>query len=111
MELEFNYEPTNIIASGDWHSNFEPMINKINISYSLTDSLIIQCGDFGVGFAEKQMYVDFFRKLNKKLKLKNNILFVLRGNHDSPEYFNDKIIFSNIKLVSDYSIISTPNKD
>jgi len=111
MRIVLEKEPKCIIASGDWHGNFKGMVNKINDQYQIEDSIIIQCGDFGVGFNKPNFYNDLFGRLNKKLKQKNNILFALRGNHDNPEYFQDNWKLSNIKLVSDYSTIKTPSKN
>ena len=101
----------NIVAVGDIHGAFELIVNKANMQYSLKNTIIIVCGDCGFGFYKENHYKTIISKIHKKLKKNNNYLIFLRGNHDNPAYFQDNWIFSNIKLVSDYSIISTPNKD
>lgn len=110
MFLKFDIEPENIVAVGDIHGEFKLLINKANDQYRLKNTIIIQCGDFGIGFYKENFYKTLFTQLNKKLKKNNNILVVLRGNHDNPKYFDDSLNLSNLKLVADYSIIKTPTK-
>jgi len=100
----------NIVAVGDIHGAFELIVNKANMQYSLKNTIIIVCGDCGFGFYKENHYKTIISKIHKKLKKNNNYLIFLRGNHDNPAYFQDNWIFSNIKLVSDYSIVDTIDK-
>ena len=73
-------------------------------------SIIIVAGDCGFGFNKVQYYIDTFKKMNELLKLNSTTLFFVRGNHDDPSYFNEnKLNFSNIICVEDYSVILTKN--
>ena len=72
----------------------------------LTHANIIQCGDWGVGFVEYDVDMKDMEALNECLKSVNVKIFVIRGNHDDPKYFNGNISFSNLKLVRDYEVFS-----
>lgn len=101
-----------IIVSGDWHGKFEIIIQLLK-EKEITDCFLIQVGDFGVGFKNKKKSIAELKLLNKFLKSKNIFLYAIRGNHDDPEYFTGKdksLIFSNIVLVPDYSIIKIEDK-
>lgn len=95
---------------GDIHGNFN-LINQYVDRFSISDTHIIQVGDFGVGF-------DTFFKERKKLESINTILlekniyfYAIRGNHDRPSYFeNDPFGLSNIKLISDYTVLEIESK-
>jgi UDP-2,3-diacylglucosamine pyrophosphatase LpxH len=99
-----------IVAVGDIHGAFETIVYKANMHYSLKNTIIIVCGDCGFGFHKENYYKTIISKIDKKLKKNNNHLIFFRGNHDNPAYFKDNWSFSNIKLVSDYSIIDTIDK-
>ena len=107
-----------VYYTGDIHGLFSEFINDINVRKKINNSIIICCGDIGMGFYKIGYYIDLFNKLNKKLEKSNNILCFIRGNHDNPGYFNtDRLTFiyenhtlfkySHIKFISDYSIIQT----
>jgi len=97
-----------IIGVGDIHGEF-PTLNHIIKTKQITDSVIVLCGDIGMGFNKPNYYTVEFTKLNKTAKLKNNLIVGVRGNHDNPEYFNGDFEFSNIKMMPDYSILETKN--
>lgn len=72
------------------------------------NAVFIVCGDIGLGFEKEGYYLEAFEKINKTLAKVNSHLFFIRGNHDDASYFNDeRINFSNIKAISDYSVIKT----
>lgn len=107
-----------VYYTGDIHGLFSELVYDINIRKKITNSLVICCGDIGMGFYKTGYYVNLFNKLNQKLSVSNNMLCFIRGNHDDPRYFNvDRLCFidenhtllnlSHIKFISDYSIIKT----
>ena len=75
-------------------------------------SLIVVLGDNGFGTAPEAKIIKFLTDKNKILAYNNiNVVFI-RGNNDDPSYFDgEKINFSNIKAVPDYSVIETKNKN
>lgn len=74
------------------------------------NSLFIVAGDCGFGFNKHQYYIDVLKKINEVLSDNNSHIIFVRGNHDDPSYFNEeKLFFSNLKCVSDYSVIKTKN--
>ena len=94
-----NYK--NLYILGDIHSNFS-IINYYLKSLKIENSIIIQIGDFGLGFKEKEERKNLL-ELNYKLLENNCMLYAIRGNHDNPEYFNNLNLYSNIILLKDWS--------
>jgi predicted phosphodiesterase len=94
-----------IMYLGDIHGNFN-LINQYVNQYKLKDCIIIQVGDFGVGFAPLEKERKTLGYVNPLLKKNNIMLYAIRGNHDFKPYFdNDPFGFSNIKLLPDYTIL------
>jgi len=89
---------------GDIHGNLQVVQNLIK-KYDLRDCIIIQVGDFGIGFERENKELNRLIFLNKTLKNRNIEFYVLRGNHDDPSYFTGKYQLSNLKLMPDYSVI------
>lgn len=106
----FNKEYTNIYISGDIHGAFRTLVYNIK-RLNITDSVIIIAGDCGVGFEKIGHYEHLYRKLNKTLDKNNCILLLVRGNHDDPIYFEEKLIdFPKMKTVPDYSIVKVAGR-
>lgn len=102
-----------IYIVGDVHGYWGKITGHMGL-FNVDDSFYIQVGDFGLGFnweKERQTLIE----VNEILKTYNNILYVIRGNHDNPYYWSneflnsdvyaDKSMFSNIILVKDNSVI------
>ena len=97
-----------IIFIGDIHGDFKELTARF-IRNQIRDSYLIQVGDFGVGFRsvdEENIELDV---LNSFLNSGNNMLYVVRGNHDDPSYFQKNSGFSNIIYLADYSVINLDN--
>jgi DNA repair exonuclease SbcCD nuclease subunit len=92
---------------GDVHGEWKTLAYKATEQYQLENYVIVQLGDFGIGFNSEEYNKVELRKLNTKLKKKNNKLVVLRGNHDDPKYFDGEYskCYSNIHLVPDYTVL------
>lgn len=90
---------------GDIHGNFNYLKELINL-YNITDTTIIQVGDFGIGFTSKENDEKLLSDLNSFLTKNNIVLYAIRGNHDNPDYFIGNHILSNLKLMPDYSVIT-----
>jgi hypothetical protein len=104
------FDQDKIIAIGDVHGEFRPLNYQIHKRYRIENSLLIQVGDFGIGFFGEK-YDEYSRYsldwLNVNLIKNNNFLVVIRGNHDNPSYFDGEFGRSNIKLVEDYTLLET----
>lgn len=97
---------------GDTHGNFSYMEW---IFQHHTKRNFIHVGDFGMIFggdegtkgAERVVY-----RLNEALKNSKSILYVNRGNHDNPKFWNEsEWSRSNIKFVPNYSVINIEGKN
>jgi len=101
-----------IYLLGDIHGDFNVVANLITTAER--DSLIVQVGDFGVGFnvdKEKRS----LNKLNELLVSKNIALYAIRGNHENKQCFSNPAKFgfeySNLHLLSDYTYKSINGKN
>lgn len=96
----------NVIFLGDTHSISE---TQYIIEEKIPkNSLIIQCGDLGVGFAHLFSEEKIFIEIVGKLRKLNSKLIAIRGNHDDPKYFTEyhtlnKKYSNDIYLASDYT--------
>lgn len=74
---------------GDTHGVQEctRLIKEDLESNFMMNSSYIHVGDFGIGFKEFYDDVADLIELNDVLKKYNNRLYVVRGNHDNPQYF------------------------
>jgi DNA repair exonuclease SbcCD nuclease subunit len=99
---------THIIFWGDTHGDLTLIKNFIN-RLKIEDALIIQVGDFGIGF-EWQDSDDLLKSYQSFLKSTNNHLWAIRGNHDDPKYFKGNHKFDNLWLVPDYTTATINDK-
>lgn len=67
----------------------------------LQNSNIIQVGDFGMTNDINRMN-NFLNELNKLLVRVGSKMYVIRGNHDNPVFWDGTYIYSNLELVPDY---------
>lgn len=90
---------------GDIHGEFRTLIYEIK-RLGIENSVIIIAGDCGIGFEKETHYIQLYNKLHKDLEKSNNVLLLVRGNHDDPAYFNGaKIEFEKMKCIPDYSVV------
>lgn len=93
-----------VFCVGDIHGNFGVLSNFIRTR--LSNCSIICCGDIGVGFEKPAHYENVFGKMSKKMEECDVDLYMLRGNHDDPSYFNPEgNEYGRIHLVPDYSVL------
>ena len=86
---------------GDFRENMKKIAN----------SSFIQVGDFGLGFQSMEKDLQELREFNNFLKENNNVMYVIRGNHDNPIFFTGTFTFSNLKLLPDYSVLNLEGKN
>lgn len=100
-----------MIFLGDTHGN-NNYIKWYIKNRKIENTNIIHVGDFGVGFMNEHQERNNLGHLNKFLKLKGITLYVFRGNHDNPYYFNGQYFeaFTNIKLCPDYTVLELEGK-
>lgn len=93
-----------LIYVGDLHSEFKTFTHLIK-RYKITNSTLIQVGDFGLGFTTEEKDRLSMVELNILLKKINSNLLVIRGNHDNPKFFDRTFDLSNIRFLPDYTRI------
>jgi predicted phosphodiesterase len=98
---------TMVLVVGDLHGGFTRFKERI-IKEDFRDCIIIQVGDYGIGFKRKiGDEIELQSKLNEVLAERNIQLYVIRGNHDNPDYFNGDwriTCLSNIEFLPDYTV-------
>ena len=73
-----------------------------------SDAIFISAGNNQIGFNSDSYYEKVFGKMNEILAKNNTTLLFIRGNNDDPSFFREeKINFSNVKTIPDYSVIKT----
>jgi predicted phosphodiesterase len=109
---------TTVTATGDCHGNFRALVNSVCVQHKLRDTLVIVCGDIGMGFYKRGYYTDEFKWMQKRLEEYGNCLAMFRGNHDNPVYFNSEEYsefqepgrggkYKNVFLIEDYTVLQT----
>jgi len=93
-----------IIYIGDIHRNFFQLKEEI-IGNKLKKCFLISTGDFGIGFNDI-IDNDDLNTLNSFLSSRDITMYVVRGNHDNPNYFNNNYHYSNLFLLKDYSVVN-----
>lgn len=87
-------------------------LDSFLIQHSITSTTFIQVGDMGIGMTEPEQQLDKLERYNVYLKNTNCHLYIIRGNHDNPQYFTDsppiQIDCSNITLLQDYTLLQHP---
>ena len=72
----------------------------------LNDTIIIVCGNCGLGSKDTSFYISKLNNFNTVLSDNNCHVLFVRGNSDNPSLFsNEEINLSNVKTVPDYSIV------
>lgn len=106
--LKIPYESYNTYVIGDIHGEFNLLKYKIKES-GIKDSLIIVAGDCGFGFETPKHYEGVYNSMKRVLSDRNVTIVFVKGNHDSPSYFNgeNKIDYKLFKTVQDYTVINT----
>lgn len=98
-----------LIMIGDLHTKWQVIIDFI-LKYEIKNACFFQVGDFGIGLYPKTD-LERLEELNNILKANNNVLYVIRGNHDNPELFQHRSRFNpihdfgNINFIPDYIIV------
>ena len=94
----------NYFVVGDIHGEFKSLFFYAK---QHPNSKIFVAGDCGIGFEKIGFFKNLFSKFNQNLQKINTHIYMIRGNHDDPKYFYDeeKLNYSNIHLLKDYSII------
>lgn len=96
--------PGGLYFCGDIHGDYKEFIWNITKRYKIRDSVILELGDFGIGF--NNTMDDLYSWSEKRLEDTGNVVVVIRGNHDDPEYFTneEKYSFPRLKFLEDHQV-------
>lgn len=104
MQETINNQPVFVI--GDIHGLFVKLVDQI-VKNDLMDCVMISVGDYGIGFnSSYKDELETQKKINDFLKLRNIMLYIIRGNHDDPSFFKGagRLVFSNLEFLEDYTV-------
>ena len=99
-----------MIFIGDTHGNHR-YYKQVIKDKDIRNTTLIHVGDFGVGFIDMGAEERNLEELNNWLLDRGLTLHVIRGNHDNPNYFKGKHIYTNLKLHTDYTVINVEGKN
>lgn len=101
MEINNN----DLVFIGDLHGHWEEINHFVN-KYNVENLNFVQVGDFGLGYLKKNKQDSELKELSDFLKERGCFLYVIRGNHDDPYYFDGNYNFENIFFLKDYTVLS-----
>ena len=110
ISKKFPYLCIMILLLGDIHGNFNYLMKHIEKT-KIDNCIIIQVGDFGIGFTNEDNDTRFLLGFNDFLSKKNITLYAIRGNHDNPDFFKGQHKYSNLQLLPDYTVLNLENKN
>jgi DNA repair exonuclease SbcCD nuclease subunit len=93
-----------IIAIGDVHGKFDQLVLKMKVVLEGNTGVnFVQLGDFGLGFEKPVVDWNRLYDVNSMLQKSNSMMYVIRGNHDNPAFWDwgTNFHFSNIEFVPD----------
>lgn len=91
---------TSTFLLGDNHGDYDALLEILD-ARNVRDAIVIHVGDGHEGFAECGNEV--LTSLNKEFAIRNIEYLSIRGNHCNPCFFEGQHLFSNLKLLPDYS--------
>lgn len=101
-----NIECGGVYAVGDIHGVYGSITDAVS-KYNIENSVMICCGDCGLGFCSIEYTKDILNPINDILTENNVHVVMFRGNHDDPSFFDGEIIkFTNIHPVPDYTVLN-----
>lgn len=95
----------NLLICGDVHGDENVIPNFIR-DRNLDTCAVFQAGDYGIGFETEHREERWLKYQNERMKNSDSDLFVIRGNHDDPKYFDGNTKMSNITLLKDYTVVN-----
>lgn len=108
------FETAAVYCIGDIHGGFA-MLEWYVKSQCITDSLIILCGDVGLGFESIAHNQKVLQSLDKVAKNGNNYFILMRGNHDDPALFNTEespfMGLERVFVIPDYTVVTVKDGD
>lgn len=101
-----------IIAIGDIHGKIGNLSEKILDLKLDRPATFVHLGDFGLGFDHPLKEHKRLKELDYALDVSGSKMFIIRGNHDNPKYWEDSssYVMKNIHFVPDNTIMEIDGK-
>lgn len=103
-----------MLLIGDTHG-LRPVFNIID-KHRIENQNLVHVGDFGLGFVSVEQDIKNLLLMDEMLVETNNKLYVIRGNHDNPIFWDKSKglnlpRFHNLYLVDDYTVMKIEEKN
>lgn len=93
---------------GDVHGRYEDLYIKLSrFKKEIRKNDVVLLGDSMVGYNPTFEKFQLWPKWNTFFRNLKSTLYLIRGNHDDPSWFDGGHDFPHVKFVQDYSIIKT----
>lgn len=93
---------------GDTHGDYEFILDMIQELGEYAP--IIHVGDFGILYDQVREEL-MLSQIDAALSEVNQKMYVIRGNHDNPMFWRNPDLYSNLKLLPDYTVRKIENKN
>lgn len=95
-----------MILVGDLHGGHPALLHHIK-RLAIKDDVIIQVGDWGLGFNARADDINMLRRIDKFLEERNIKLYIIRGNHDNKWFWDhyEQLALNVVRLVNDYEVL------
>ena len=95
---------------GDIHGELNKLVWSLVEKHKLSSGSIIIAGDFGVGFGRPKAMDVLYAGIKKRLENNDITLYVVRGNHDDPGWFDGEHDYPRIKFLKDHEPVMIEGK-
>lgn len=99
-----------LLFSGDIHGELKKIVWKVCIQLGIRNSSLIVAGDFGVGFGRPGAMDVLYGSVKKRLEEYDLTIYVVRGNHDDPSYFDGLHDYPRVKFLRDHETYEIEGK-
>lgn len=95
---------------GDIHGELKKLVWLLVEKHKLSNGSLIVAGDFGAGFGRPRSMEVLYNSVRKKLKKADITIYVVRGNHDNPSYFDGEHNYPYLKFLEDHKVVEIEGK-
>ena len=95
---------------GDIHGELKKLIWSLVERYKLSSGSLVVAGDFGAGFGRPGAMDVLYSSVKNRLENNDITIYVVRGNHDNPDWFDGQHDYPRVKFLKDHEVIEIEGK-
>lgn len=105
--LDLSDRADRLFFCGDIHGEYSSLVYNLT-KQQIRNAIVVVAGDCGLGFDEWKAYDLKFNILHDELEQLNTLILLVRGNHDDPRWFREKLIdYTYVRALPDYTVVGT----